>query len=98
MLTIRPRRAAALFVVLSLFCAAFPASSAPEPTRDGLVVEPGLIQEVMNWLNCLWPPGLRLGQIHGALGPDADPGGEPRAVINEPISQGELKEAAARDE
>lgn len=98
MLTIRPRRTAALLVVLSLFCVAFPAVAAPEPTRDGLAMEPGLPHKVMNWLTWLWPPDLRIEQIHGRLGPDADPGGEPSSVVKEPISERELKEASAHDE
>lgn len=98
MLTIRPRRAAALLVVLSLICAAFPASAAPEPTRNGLVLEPRLIQRVMDWLGWLWPgtDGGRALQsdskpqrIVGALGSDADPDGTPQVQANVPPARAE---------
>lgn len=76
MLTITPRRVAALLMVLTLLAAAVPALAAPLPSLDGEPAAsgsaPSFVEALFAWLAGIWPVlGLPAAAREGSAVPDA---------------------------
>jgi hypothetical protein len=98
--TTRPRRAAAVLVLLSLLCAAVPAAATPVRATDEASIGAPLLQALAAWLARVWPaPGpTRTPERTGeALGSALDPGGAPQDTSGEPTALPQLGSGADPD-